>query len=79
MKHYMHLKKRPFQKIWNGEKTIELRLFDEKRRLICIGDQIEFENASYPVQHILTTVKAIHRFDSFEKLYASLPLEQCGY
>ena len=31
MKHYMHLKEKPFRSIWEGNKTIELRLHDEKR------------------------------------------------
>ena len=28
----MHLKEKPFRSIWEGNKTIELRLYDEKRR-----------------------------------------------
>ena len=42
MTHKMHLDKGPFQKIWYGAKTIELRMFDEKRREIKVGDIIEF-------------------------------------
>ena len=40
MKHFMRLKIKPFSSIWNGEKTIELRLLDEKRRKIKAGDII---------------------------------------
>lgn len=40
MKHYMHFKEKPFQSIWEGNKTIELRLYDEKRRAVKVGDQI---------------------------------------
>ena len=43
MKHFMHLKAEPFDLIWNGQKTIELRLYDEKRRSVSVGDLIEFE------------------------------------
>ena len=32
MLHTMKLKKEPFEKIKNGSKTIELRLYDEKRQ-----------------------------------------------
>ena len=42
MRHQMRLKDAPFQMIWDGEKTIELRLLDEKRKLVNIGDIIEF-------------------------------------
>lgn len=44
MTHSMQLTPSPFQMIKEGTKTIELRLFDEKRRKIQIGDIIEFSN-----------------------------------
>jgi len=36
-KHFMHLKEAPFRQIWDGHKTIELRLYDEKRQLLQPG------------------------------------------
>ena len=33
MEHKMKLKDKPFNSIKNGTKTIELRLYDEKRRI----------------------------------------------
>lgn len=44
MKHEMGLQTRYFNYIKNGTKRIELRLFDEKRKRIRIGDTIEFTN-----------------------------------
>ena len=44
MTHYMNLHPQPFSMIANGNKTIELRLFDEKRQLISIGDRLIFTN-----------------------------------
>lgn len=79
MKHYMHLKEKPFLSIWEGNKTIELRLYDEKRRSVKVGDQIEFDNLSNPGQQIIVKVVSIHVFDSFAKLYETLPLGKCGY
>jgi len=79
MKHYMHLKEKPFLKIWKGSKTIELRLYDEKRRKLQVGDHIEFENLSNPEQHILAEITSLHVFESFENLYKELPLDRCGY
>ena len=38
----MKLKENPFERIENGTKTVEFRLYDEKRRKIKIGDKIEF-------------------------------------
>lgn len=42
MTHEMRLNTQPFKKIKEGEKTIELRLYDEKRRGISAGDIIVF-------------------------------------
>ena len=42
MTHKMNMNPSPFEKIRNGTKTIELRLYDEKRRKIEIGDTIIF-------------------------------------
>ena len=42
MQHTMRLNKEPFEMIKSGMKTIELRLYDEKRKLLRIGDEIEF-------------------------------------
>ena len=42
MLHKMKLKLSPFEKIENGSKMIELRLFDEKRQKVQVGDFIEF-------------------------------------
>lgn len=79
MLHKMKLNNSPFLMIKSGEKTIELRLNDDKRRLVKIGDEIEFSNTDDNNQKLLTKVTALHRFENFEKLYESLPLLKCGY
>lgn len=74
----MKLNPSPFEMIKSGEKTIELRLLDEKRRQIQIGDKIVFTNSA--TGEVLTrTVLKLHRFNTFIQLYESLPLLQCGY
>ena len=35
MIHKMKLNESPFERIKNGTKTVEFRLFDEKRKAIC--------------------------------------------
>lgn len=79
MLHQMKLHNAPFEEIFAGRKTIELRLYDEKRQRIQIGDEICFSNSSNPGSTITARVTALHRFASFEELYAALPLERCGY
>lgn len=79
MKHNMKLFKEPFDMISNGKKTIELRLYDEKRKLVKVGDTIVFSSLDDINRKLKTEVIAIHRFNSFEELYEKLPLDKCGY
>lgn len=76
--HFMKLNDAPFSMIKSGQKTIELRLLDEKRQKIQPGDTIVFANNSTG-KILVTTVVRLHKFDSFEALYKSLPLLKCGY
>lgn len=79
MLHTMKLTKNPFEKIKNKTKTIELRLYDEKRQKVKVGDFIEFSLIDNPKEKIQTKVIGLHRFDSFKELYATLPKEKLGY
>lgn len=76
--HTMKLRREPFEKIASGRKTIELRLYDEKRQQIKVGDRILFRNTATD-ETLTATVMKLLRFDSFEELYKSLPLLKCGY
>lgn len=77
--HQMNLHPGPFEMIRQGLKTVELRLNDEKRRAIRIGDRIVFTCSDDSAQQITVRVKELYRFASFEELYKKLPLDQCGY
>ena len=79
MKHTMHLQPQPFSMIRSGEKTIELRLYDEKRQQIAVNDEIEFCCPECGQTPYTVRVKAMHRFRNFAELYAALPLLRCGY
>lgn len=78
MTHCMNLELSAFFKIANGSKTIELRLNDEKRQKINIGNRIEF-HCSDINSVIFAEVIKLHKFSDFEQLYKALPLEKCGY
>ncbi len=78
MTHQMQLQPEPFSMIKSGVKTIELRLYDEKRRKIRIGDEILFTNTENG-ETLAVKVLDLYVFDSFEELYKTLPLLQCGY
>ena len=79
MIHKMRLRSALFEKIMNGSKTIELRLNDEKRQKVQIGDFIEFACLDEPDKKLQTRVTALHRFGSFAELYSALPMEKAGY
>lgn len=79
MKHFMKLCSSPFEMISHGDKTIELRLYDEKRQKINVGDTIVFTNIENPEFQLTAEVLNIHRFNSFDELYTKLPLDKCGY
>ena len=72
MLHKMKLNESPFERIKNGTKTIEFRLYDEKRRKIKVGDQIEFSKLPDLQEKLLVEVIELYREDTFEKLFRKL-------
>ena len=78
MLHSMKLNPEPFNMIKLGQKTIELRLNDGKRKKINVEDTIEFVN-QITSEKILTKVINIYIFKSFDELYNNLDLYRCGY
>ena len=78
MKHNMKLKDKPFNSIKNGTKTIELRLFDEKRQLLHENDLIEFTNIETN-EMILVQVEALYKYPSFTELYKHFDKVDMGY
>lgn len=79
MTHTLNLHADPFEMIRSGRKTIELRLFDEKRSQIAVGDTLVFTHSDNAAETLTARVTALHRFPDFAALYAALPLDKCGY
>lgn len=78
MKHEMKLNNEPFECIKNGTKTIELRLNDEKRKLLTVGDYIEFTNR-VTNEKLLVEVIDLFKYNSFEELYKHFNKIEIGY
>ena len=78
MKHMMRLHAEPFQLIKNGSKTIEMRLYDDKRRLLQVGDILEFQSRTTG-EVLETKVLALHLYSSFEELYKHFDKISLGY
>lgn len=78
MKHEMRLHDQPFKLIKAGTKTIELRLYDEKRQQIQVRDEITFTNrATGEVLNV--KVIAMHIYSSFADLYRDYDKVSLGY
>lgn len=78
MKHEMRLHDEPFKLIKAGTKTIELRLYDEKRQEIKVGDEIEF-TSRVTGEKQLTKVIALHTYSGFAELYKDFDKISMGY
>ena len=77
MKHYMKLQAAPFAQIAAGIKTVELRLYDEKRKKLTVGDEIEFTNVESGAR-LCCAVVALHKFPTFAALCRALSPLKCG-
>ena len=77
--HRMRLDADAFAKIDAGEKTVELRLYDEKRRRVQAGDVIRFESTADDTDVLYARVEGMRFFATFDELYSALPLTKCGY
>ena len=78
MTHRMKLNSAPFELIKSGHKTVEMRLNDEKRKLIKIGDEIEFSSRENG-EKMLTRVVNLTKFKDFYELYAHYDKCTLGY
>ncbi len=72
MLHKMKLNESPFERIKNRTKTVEFRLFDEKRQQIKVGDQIEFSKLPDLKEKLLVDVSELYREETFEELFKKL-------
>jgi len=78
MLHQMKLDIEPFGRIKDGEKTLELRLYDEKRRKIGIGDEIEFSKRPDLVETVKVEVVGLLLYKNFADLIHDIPASYLG-
>jgi len=69
MEHKMKLQAKYYDYILAGTKRIELRLNDEKRQLIKIGDIIEFQKEPELKENFKAKVTGLLNYDSFDNLF----------
>lgn len=67
--HQLQLATVPFDAITSGVKTIESRLYDEKRQTIQLGDTIIFTNRENTDQTVSVKVIGLLRYETFHDLF----------
>jgi len=72
----MRLHHEPFARIKSGEKKVECRLYDEKRRKLKVGDCIKFLLRPDFTEKFERKVVALHTFPTFEAVYEQFPEER---
>ena len=72
MKYSFNLQPQFFDSIKNGQKKIEVRLYDEKRQQVKIGDKIEFSKLPDLQEKLIVDVIDLYREDTFENLFRKL-------
>ena len=69
----------PFERMKNGVKTLELRLYDEKRKKINVGDLIIFQKLPDLNEKIYAKVTGLLIYDTFRDLIDDIPASYLGY
>ncbi len=67
--HNMNLSTEPFKLIKNRQKTVEVRLFDNKRKQIKINDNIIFTHLNNKNEKIEVKIISLHIHPTFKNLF----------
>lgn len=73
------LKKEYYDKIKNGDKVIELRLNDQKRQLMRIGDIIRFGLEPDREEFVEAKIIGLIKYRDFSSLLNDIPLNLLGF
>ncbi len=77
--HEMHLFREPFEKVRGGKQNIDVRLYDEKRRGIRIGDIIAFKELPDNKEEVECRVIGLSMFGSFRDLFSAFERQRFGH
>ena len=79
IQHEMKLVDPWFANMERGLRTLELRLYDDKRKLLKPGDQITFKKFPALEQSCVMTVTGLMHYPSFETLIDDIDVRWLGY
>lgn len=69
MNHIMKLQPKYYNFILNGTKRIEIRLLDEKRKLLKIGDTIEFFKEPDLIDSFKVNIIRLEKYNNFNEMF----------
>lgn len=75
----MNVHKKFFKKLKNGEKRIEIRLNDIRRRKLKINDIIKFRLDNKPNKYFYSKIKRVNHYENFINLLNKEKLDYCGF
>ena len=75
----MSVRHKYFELIKSGQKDIELRAYDEKRRKVKIGDKFLLFDAENKDQSIICEVLNMHVAPDFESLFKKIDIKRSGF
>lgn len=75
----MKLHPSPYDLIRDGSKTVEIRLFDEKRASLSEGDLILFKKQPYLAEMLYRKIAKIRRFESEKEIFEAYSPKVLGY
>jgi len=79
MEHEMKLQPEYFDLIKSGIKTIEVRLCDEKRKLLKLGDVVKFIKEPRKIETLMAKVVELNCFRSFKELLKVVNVKDIGF
>jgi len=68
-----------FDQVKSGKRTYEIRIYDEKRQKVAIGDNIIFKKLPDLIDGVIVKVTDIKRFETFEDMARTLSLSSIGF
>ena len=75
----MSVRHKYFELIKSGQKDIELRAYDEKRKKVKIGDKFQLVDAENPNEYIICEVLNMHIAPDFESLFSKIDIKRAGF
>jgi ASC-1-like (ASCH) protein len=76
--HEMSLRTEPFRRIGSGHKRVELRLCDEKRSRIRVGDRIVFTHTENVGEKLEARVLGLHKYLNFDLVGEDIGFDLLG-